>query len=114
MPHTYPNFTQFLQKHPHLRILPAEMSFTVSRDSGAFEWASRSLSGFFCQRARILDPDMWRMLYDIFRFNACAPGLILGQDAGKEDSTLSIGEYLASEGYSESFTNNYLLVSALG
>lgn len=54
---------------------------------------------------------MWRMLYDVFRFNASAPRLALGQDTGQEDAVLSIGEYLIREGYSESFTNDYLLVS---
>lgn len=108
IPHTYPNFTRFVQKHPHLRVLPANTSFTVSRDGGAFEWASRSIRTFFCQPSRVLDPDMWRMLYDIFRFNACARRLAAGDD---QDTALSIGQYLAQEGYSDSFTNNYLLVS---
>ena len=40
-PHTYPNFLRFLNLYPHLRsaIRETEMSFCVSRDDGAFEWA---------------------------------------------------------------------------
>jgi predicted NAD/FAD-binding protein len=108
-PTTYPNFNRFVELHPNLRVQSANMSFSVTRDDGSFEWASSSLRALFCQPSRILDPDMWRMFYDIFRFNVCARRLVA--DGMPDDGLLSIGEYLKQENYSESFINNFLLVS---
>ncbi|KZT11959.1 FAD/NAD(P)-binding domain-containing protein [Laetiporus sulphureus 93-53] len=106
-PITYPNFLRFLNLYPHLRerILRTTMSFSVSRNAGAFEWAGTSLDSVFCQRHRLLDPSMWRMLYDILHFNACAPRALCKSKL----ENLSIGEYLKTEGYSDSFRDNYLI-----
>jgi len=79
------------------------MTFSVSRDSGAFEWAGDGLRSVFCQPWRVFDLGMWRMLFDIMRFNACAV-LIFA-----EDDDVSIGEYLQREGYSSRFRDDYLI-----
>jgi predicted NAD/FAD-binding protein len=91
------------------------MTFSVSRDGGLFEWAGSNLRTIFCQPSRLLDPNMWRLIYDVVRFNACSRRLIIGRakDSGAEVDTLSIGEYLDREGYSKSFRDNYLIVSEL-
>ncbi|KAJ6622547.1 FAD/NAD(P)-binding domain-containing protein [Mycena sp. CBHHK59/15] len=103
-PSTYPNFLKFLKMHD-IQILATEMTFSVSRDGGLFEWAGSNLMTIFCQPYRLIDPDMWRLIYDVLRFNACARRLV------SADSTAdcSIGEYLNKEGYSESFKDNYLI-----
>lgn len=103
---TYPNFTRFLGLHPQINILPSQMSFSVSRDGGAFEWAGSSLASLFCQRSRLLDPRMWRLVYDILRFNACARRLAI--DSG-DDEVCSIGDYLVQHGYSDTFRDDYLI-----
>ncbi|CAK5263045.1 unnamed protein product [Mycena citricolor] len=103
-PSTYPNFINFLELNK-IRILPTEMTFSVSRDRGAFEWAGDTIFTVFCQPWRLVDPDMWRLLYDVLRFNACARS-ILRDDFPAETS---IGEYLDKEGYSMSFKDNYLI-----
>ncbi|TRM60581.1 hypothetical protein BD626DRAFT_407170 [Schizophyllum amplum] len=105
-PTTYPNFLQFLRLFQSINILPTEMTFSVSRDNGAFEWAGNNLMTVFCQPKRLLDPDMWRLLYDVLRFNACARRIL--SDEAVSEST-SIGDYLKRERYSGSFTNNYLI-----
>lgn len=51
---------------------------------------------------------MWRMVYDVFRFNACAIRVLMLNEARKEQS---IGEYLEKEGYSHVFKDDYLIVS---
>lgn len=111
-PSTYPNFLRFLSRYPALRaaIQPTDMTFAVSRDGGAFEWAGASLAALFCQARRLADPRMWRMLYDILRFNACARRVLL-ERGGDE---VSIGEYLRREGYSEAFSDNFLMVCVVG
>lgn len=81
------------------------MSFSVSRDHGWFEWAGSSLETVFCQRGNLLSPGMWRMLFDIVRFNYFALDVLRGNNSTDE----TIGEYLDRQGYSKSFRDNYLL-----
>ena len=47
-PPTYPNFLRFLRllKIP---LLKTEMTFSVSRDRGVFEWAGDGPAALFCQ-----------------------------------------------------------------
>lgn len=88
------------------------MTFSVSRDQGQFEWAGDTIFTIFCQPWRLLDPSMWRMLYDVLRFNASAQRLVAQWNNGAMDvkQDVSIGEYLDKEGFSESFRDNYLIV----
>ncbi|KAH0585845.1 hypothetical protein H2248_007134 [Termitomyces sp. 'cryptogamus'] len=106
-PTTYPNFLRFLRLYKDTRevILPTEMTFSVSRDGGAFEWAGKNLFTVFCQPKNLLDPAMWRLLWDVARFNATAGRILLQED----EDNLSVGEYLDREGYSASFKDNYLI-----
>lgn len=110
-PTTYPNFLRFLRMHPATRdrILQTEMTFSVSRNGGAFEWAGKNLATVFCQLKNLLEPGMWRLVWDVARFNACAGRFLTEKEHGKE---MSIGEYLDREGYSSSFRDNYLIVRA--
>ncbi|TFK67937.1 FAD/NAD(P)-binding domain-containing protein [Pluteus cervinus] len=109
-PTTYPNFLRFLKLYPRtIKILPTEMTFSITRDGGAFEWAGKDLFTVFCQGwRRVVDPGMWRMIYDVLRFNACSREILVYErlKAGKD---MSVGDYLAREGYSEEFTHNYLI-----
>ena len=57
---------------------------------------------------------MWKMLYDILRFNACARRLLSEQRDREELRKLTIGAYLRKEAYSEAFIDNYLIVSRFG
>ena len=67
---------------------------------------------------------IWQMLFDIVRFNQFALDLLTEADESEEDPAgangpsshtlkpsrqLSMGEYLQREGYSEAFTNDYLV-----
>lgn len=104
--------------HPStIKILPTEMTFSVSRDNGAFEWAGKKdVRALFCQGwKRLLDPGIWRMIYDVLRFNACAREVLVDKRYanGVGDAELTIGEYLSSEGYSVEFVDNYLIVRNL-
>ncbi|KAF9472116.1 FAD/NAD(P)-binding domain-containing protein [Pholiota conissans] len=130
-PDTYPNFLRFLQlyapskapgswlpslfdssdekcKDQEIRVVPTEMTFSISRDGGAFEWAGKNLATVFCQPRRLVDPQMWRMIYDVLRFNVCARRVIMKPPQPGE-TEISIGEYLKREGYSTAFRKNYLI-----
>ncbi|KAK7443219.1 hypothetical protein VKT23_015816 [Stygiomarasmius scandens] len=114
-PSTYPNFLRFLRMHPNVPIAPTDMTFSVSRDGGAFEWKGDTIFTVFCQVRRVLDPSMWRMLYDILRFNASARRLVIRWKTQKsdrerrEEEDIVIGDYLKREGYSQEFIDNYLI-----
>jgi predicted NAD/FAD-binding protein len=125
-PSTYPNFLRFLALYPNLEaaVLPTEMTFSVSREQGLFEWAGNAngLRAVFTHLRSVFEGKMWRLLYDVLRFNACARRLVMANDqkpdksgdvAEDEDEKLSIGEYLAQEGYSHTFRDDYLIVSGL-
>lgn len=102
---TYPNFLAFLIEE-NIPYLSSDMSFAVSRDRGLYEWAGASPAAVFAQRINLLNPAQWRMVWDILRFNTGALEVL------REGKKESIGSYLARRGYSNSFVDNYLLVSA--
>ncbi|WWC61940.1 uncharacterized protein I303_104526 [Kwoniella dejecticola CBS 10117] len=104
-PPTYPNFLRFL-KHLKIPLLKTEMTFSVTRDRGAFEWAGEGLGGVFCQLSNLFNPRLYRMLFDVIRFNLFATDL-LDQEGDKEG--ISIGTYLQREGYSDAFRDDYLM-----
>lgn len=58
------------------------------------------------QPRHVFDLGMWRMLFNIIRFNLC----ILYIFEVKDD--LSIGEYFQREGYPSRFRDDYLIVSS--
>ncbi|QRV83556.1 Flavin containing amine oxidoreductase [Ceratobasidium sp. AG-Ba] len=115
-PPSYPNFLKFLAL-PDIKIpaIRTEMTFSVSRDGGMFEWAGKDPATLFCQAQNLLNPGMWRMIWDILRFNASALSLIEDEEEPADPSAkgakaeLSIGAYLDREGYSNEFIDDYLI-----
>ncbi|OTB05333.1 hypothetical protein M426DRAFT_21926 [Hypoxylon sp. CI-4A] len=115
---TYPNFINFLRS-VNVRTVPTQMTFGVSRDRGNFEWAGTSLDAIFCQRKNIFSLRMWRLIFDIIRFNQFALDLLKDEELDSYSSSKAagvssrsmetIGEYLDREGYSETFRNDYLI-----
>ena len=84
------------------------MTFSISRDLGAFEWAGTpNPLSLFCQPRNLFRPEMWRMIWDVLRFNACAVEVL---QPHAEDASLSIGDYLKKHGYSDAFRDDYLVV----
>ena len=97
------------------------MTFGVSRDEGKFEWSGTSLSSIFAQRENLFRPRMWRLIFDIVRFNQFATDILRNDDESENDPELSegkktlksskesIGQYLDREGYSQTFRDDYLI-----
>lgn len=95
------------------------MALGVSRDHGAFEWGGKNLASVFCQTRNILSPSMWRMLFDVIRFNHFALDVLIDEDkkqsaSGTDTSSAviqeeTIGKYLDRHGYSDAFRNGYLI-----
>ncbi|MTH96684.1 NAD(P)/FAD-dependent oxidoreductase [Roseibium sp. RKSG952] len=100
----YPNFSA-LMTHLGVKTEASDMSFGVSARNGAREWSGSSLNAVFAQRRNALSPSFLQMLRDIFRFNKqCVIDLKAGHLAG-----VSLGDYLITNRYSDSFINDYLL-----
>lgn len=114
------NFMSFL-KHIKVPTVKTQMTFGVSRNAGEFEWAGTSLSSVFAQRQNLVKPSMWRLIFDIIRFNQFALEILRRTEKCKNPSSTSehgvryeqrqesVGEYLEREGYSQTFRDNYLI-----
>ena len=102
---TYPNFIKLMEQIG-VSSQPTDMGFSVCSDSDSFEYAGNNLNSLFAQRSSLFSAGHWRMLRDIVRFNRAA---VQDWRDGKLDDNLSLGDYLASNGYSEEFTYRYLV-----
>lgn len=123
---TYPNLIRFFESLD-VKTAATDMTFGVSRDGGVFEWAGTSVDSIFAQRANIVSPRMWRMLYDVLRFNQYALDLLRRENDGTASPASTrtangsakppktpqrletIGEYLDREKYSQTFRDDYLI-----
>ncbi len=98
----YPNLLGFF-KELGVASHESNMSFGVSKNNAAFEYAGGDLKQLFAQPANLLKPRFLAMVRDILRFNKTAPSLLA------TDSTQSLGAYLAANHYGPGFTEDYVL-----
>ena len=101
----YPNLTA-LFAHLNVATQATDMSFGVSLDGGALEYAGTDLNGLFAQRSNLLSPRFWSMLRDLIRFYREAP-----THAGKL-GLATLGEFLAANRYGHAFRDDHLLPMA--
>ncbi|KAI0264010.1 FAD/NAD(P)-binding domain-containing protein [Gloeopeniophorella convolvens] len=102
----YPNFSKFLELHPAVKILTTCVTFSVSRDDDTTTWSGSGLGALIRQPQRLFNFSTWRVMYDVMRFNVCAVSVLT------EEEDPSIGEYLAREGYSARFRDDYFIPMA--
>ena len=100
---TYPNFLNLLEELD-VDYQPTNMSFSVKCEKTGLEYNGTTLNSLFAQRRNLLRPSFYRMIKDILRFNQESLELLV-EDA----SPISLGEYLAKNGYSEQFVNHYIV-----
>ena len=105
--HTYPNLTALL-RHLGVETEASDMSFSVSKGDGAFEYAGSDLRGLLAQPENLLRPRFWSMMKDLKRFYAEAPGAI----AQAEESAVSLSDWLDARGYGRAFREDHLLPMA--
>jgi predicted NAD/FAD-binding protein len=98
----YPNLLGFF-KELGIESHDSNMSFGVSKNNAAFEYAGGDLKQLFAQPANILKPRFLSMVRDILRFNKTAPALLA------TNSTQSLGDYLTENHYGPGFTEDYVL-----
>jgi uncharacterized protein len=105
-----PNYPNLAALFRHLRVETAftDMSFGVSLDDGALEYASTDFFTLFAQPRNLVRPRFWSMLGDIVRFCRQAPGHACALDA----RMTSLGDYLGEAGYGRAFQDDHLLPQA--
>ncbi len=98
---TYPNLTA-LFAHTGVETAATDMSFSVSLDDGAYEYAGGSLRGLLAQPANAFSSRFRAMIRDLLRFYREAPRDLdrLGE--------ITLEEYLARGGYGEAFVRDHL------
>jgi len=101
---TYPNLIRFFD-HLGIDASDADMSFSVQVRDEDIEWSGDSLNSVFAQRKNIVNPKFLRMLSDVLRFSKDADRLL----ADPTTAELTLGQLLKREGYSDSFTDWYLI-----
>lgn len=104
---TYPNLCALFE-HLGVASVSSEMSFGVSLESPAIEWAGSDLGTVFAQRSNLVRPAFLGMLRDIMRFNRVTTQMA----AEGSMPELSLGEYLERERYGVPFRDWYLLPMA--
>ena len=104
---TYPNLCALFALL-QVEAVETEMSFGVSLSQPDIEWAGSDLGSVFAQPANLVRPAFLAMLRDILRFNRDTTRM--ARDGSMP--ALSLGDYLELEGYSESFSDWYLLPMA--
>ncbi|HUE93195.1 NAD(P)/FAD-dependent oxidoreductase [Pseudomonas sp.] len=102
---TYPNFIRLLGKLG-VGFKATEMSFSVSDPLSGVEYNGHSLNSLFAQRRNLLSPKFWGMVRDILRFNREALNDLNQQRIA---STMTLGDYLKANGYSERFIQHYIV-----
>jgi predicted NAD/FAD-binding protein len=104
---TYPNLIALLDELG-VASIASDMSFGVSMNDGALEWAGTNLDTVFAQRRRLASPAFLRMLRDILHFNGRAEDFL----AECESDGATLGQLLARNCYGDMFRDAYLLPMA--
>jgi len=97
----YPNLTA-LFRHLDVPTDATDMSFAVSLDGGALEYAGTDLRGLFAQKLNLLRPRFWHMLRELMRFYREAP-----RDAAQAGGQ-ALDDYLDAHGYGRAFRDDHL------
>ena len=101
---TYPNLIRFFE-HLGIEAADASMSFSVQVADAGIEWSGTNLDTVFAQRKNVTNPKFLRMLSDVLRLSRDADRLL----ADPTVAELTLGQLMKREGYSEAFTDWYLI-----
>ena len=96
----YPHVTRMF-KDLDVPVEKSNMSFGATVANGKVEYALSSLNALFAQRRNLLNPKMYGLVRDIFKFGK------LAEKTATDD--MSMGELIKILGLSEWFVNYYLL-----
>ncbi len=100
---TYPNFIE-LMDHFGIRGQPGPMTFSVRNEMTDFEFKASNLDTMFSQRSNILNPGLYKLMAEIFRFRKESPDVL-----APAAEPVTLGEYLHQKLYSELFISHFII-----
>jgi len=103
---SYPNLSALLA-HLGVPTRETDMSFSVSMNGGALEYAGSDLAGLLAQPTNLLRPRFWSMLFDIFRFYREAP-LAVAHVGEASLGEMSLSEFMRAGRYGDPFLRDHL------
>lgn len=103
----YPNLVALFD-HLGVETKMSDMSFGVSMQDGAFEYAGTDLNTLFARRRNLVSPRFWSMLINLVRFY----NTTRTTDAAALDPALTLGQFLAQGRYGRAFRDDHLLPQA--
>ncbi len=101
---TYPNLCRLFDELA-VPVKPTKMSFSVQHLPAGIEFCGSGVNGLFAQRANVLRPRFWDLLYAVDRFNGDAVAAL----HEPRWSGLTVGEYVRERGYGRDFLDLYLV-----
>ncbi|KAJ3219812.1 hypothetical protein HK099_004560 [Clydaea vesicula] len=103
----------------NVELIESNMSFSVSKNFGEFEWAGTNLRTVFSQTSNLFNLKFFMMLKDIMKFHSQAIEVSNyndklkfennGNDSDERFVKMSVKEFLHANNYSEAFYEDYLL-----
>ena len=103
----YPNLIALFEELG-IEGVDTEMGFSVSMDDGKFEWCGDTLRGLLATPSNGVNPSFYAMMRDIMRFNKEALKT-LALHENHPTRQLTVGAFLKTKGFSQSFTDLYLV-----
>ncbi|MGO1296198.1 MAG: NAD(P)/FAD-dependent oxidoreductase [Vibrio sp.] len=100
---TYPNFMH-LMKEIGVKGKATEMSFSVKNDSNGLEYNGHTVGTLFAQKRNLLNPQFYRFISDILRFNKLAKASI-----NEEARSQTLDAFLTEHRFNAYFCENYIL-----
>lgn len=100
---TYPSFVRLMEQLG-VETDASDMSFSVRCDRTGVEWGGPDPGKLLARKRNLLQPDFYRMFADALRFRLRSPEVL-----ELADDTLSLGEYLEREGYSQAFVRWFVV-----
>lgn len=100
----YPNLVALFD-YLSVPTAETEMSFSVSMNSGDYEYSGNGLSGLFAQRRNLFNSSHWVMTAEILRFFREVSEL----EVSSLDPHCSLGSWLAANRYSDFFIQRHIL-----
>ena len=100
----YPSFNALLDELG-VEWTRSNMSFGVSDEHGAFEYAGSSPNALFATRGNIVRPAFHRMVLDLLRFNRDAKRIVKNNQL----DDISLSDFLSAGGYSKLFIEKLIL-----
>ncbi|MBY6197453.1 NAD(P)/FAD-dependent oxidoreductase [Vibrio hangzhouensis] len=103
---TYPNFIKMMNE-VGVRGIATQMSFSVKNAENGLEYNGHTISTLFAQKRNLLNPQFYRFILEILRFNKLAKQA--AQHAQQTLDSQTLGAFLSENKFSDYFVQNYIL-----